>query len=315
MRANLIIATCHRPELLERTLALIQQAVIPPTVEALWVIENGSQILDPARLQSLVPALPVQYRRVALAHKGAALNAVLPELSGSLLIFLDDDVEIPRDLLTHYLQAALSHGPGHFFGGPTAARFEMAPPDWMLPLLPASVRGHSYGEVSRAIRTPEFFLGFNWAAYADDLQAVGGFDPLFGPGASTGATGQETTIQWRLLAQGLSGIYLPDCRVVHLVSADRCGLAWVAERNRRNGVAEGLNGTGLPLARLLGLIPRQFLAAFVWKVRGQSIEAYRRYVRAMRFLGMAEGIVRRRLGQRPLAAPNGEPSPYRRQAG
>jgi hypothetical protein len=83
------------------------------------------------------------------------------------------------------------------------------------------------------------FLGFNWAAFAKDIRAAGGFDPDRGPGSPTGSTGQETDMQRRLLAAGLGGIYVPDAKVWHYIAADRSTAAWALERNYRQGVEHG----------------------------------------------------------------------------
>jgi hypothetical protein len=112
------------------------------------------------------------------------------------------------------------------------------------------------------------FLGFNWAAFVPDLLAVGGFDPLFGPGAATGSVGQEWTMQQRLLEAGHTGRYVPDAEVWHWVPRERCTPRWAFERMYRDGISRGLQDRAAgQSARLFGY-PR-------WAVRRAATDGLR----------------------------------------
>jgi GT2 family glycosyltransferase len=87
------------------------------------------------------------------------------------------------------------------------------------------------------------FLGFNWAAFAEDLHAVGGFDYRKGPGSPTKSVGQETDMQERLLQAGRHGRYVPGAMVWHYVPRSRCSPDWALERAYRIGVQWGLTRT------------------------------------------------------------------------
>ena len=121
-----------------------------------------------------------------------------------MLVFLDDDVRADVAVLESYAIAASAAGRGHFFGGPVAPEYEETPPPWLLKFLPTSTRGY---DSSRT--TWEWFLGYNWAAYGDDLKRVGGFDERLGPGGICGGIGDETELQMRLRAVGLHARYSP----------------------------------------------------------------------------------------------------------
>jgi hypothetical protein len=83
-------------------------------------------------------------------------------------------------------------------------------------------------------------MGFNWAVYADEVKAAGGFDPRFGPGSPTGALGDETDLQRRLHARGARKVNVPEAIVAHAVPAERCTEAWALRRFYQQGVALGL---------------------------------------------------------------------------
>jgi hypothetical protein len=86
-------------------------------------------------------------------------------------------------------------------------------------------------------------MGTNWAAYAEDLQAIGGFDTRLGPGGMTGATGQESDAQRRLLAMGAKAIYVPDAQAWHYLHREFLDPAWVLQRAYRHGLEWGIRRT------------------------------------------------------------------------
>ena len=104
-----------------------------------------------------------------------------------------------------------------------------------------------------SVITSPVFLGANWAAFARDLKEVGGFDPWFGPGSATGSTGQEQTMQRRLLGAGLHGRY----------SASRGGVALEPEG---------------PVFTALGAAPRVSQRGQIW-APGQSARRHGARVR------------------------------------
>lgn len=214
------------------------------------IIENGIPGLRPGREQ--VPGTG-EVLRVEQGNKSAALNAGLAALDGEILVvFFDDDILLPPGIVAAYAQAARRWGPGHYFGGPTVARFEAPPTRAVARLLPDSARGLSYGDAPR--RGKDFFLGFNWAAFSSDLALIGGFDPRFGPGSAIGATGQEATAQRRLRARGVRSVYVPECRVTHLVPPERCSEAFVLGRAAKNGTGLGLTARE-DVAAAITLVP------------------------------------------------------------
>src|SRR5690606_15592913 len=129
----------------------------------------------------------------------------LATIGEGLVVFFDDDVRLDPAVLAHYATAAEGLDGGVFFGGSFGVDYEKPPPQWLLPLLPFSARGMDLKSKDRLWE----YLGFNWAAFATDIRGLGGFDPNFGPGSPTGATGQETTMQHQMDEAGMRRIDLP----------------------------------------------------------------------------------------------------------
>lgn len=220
----------------------------------LIVVENGIAGARPGH--ESFPGLG-EILRIEPGNKSAALNAGLELLPReTLIVFFDDDILVPEGIVGDYAAEARRRGTGHYFGGPTTARFEVPAGKAVARLLPDSARGLSYGDEPRTGK--DFFLGFNWAAFSSDVKAIGGFDVRFGPGSATGATGQESTAQRRLRARGARSVYIPACRVVHLVPSERCSEAFVLGRAAKNGVGLGLTAREDALAAVT-LVPLRLL--------------------------------------------------------
>jgi glycosyltransferase involved in cell wall biosynthesis len=242
-KMTVMIATAGgRADLLRRTLASIAAALRPQGYQKMLVVENGGRAVE-AVVREFRGQLVADYLFFPKANKSAALTAALERIDDDqLLVFTDDDVRVDPHWLIRYEQASTRCGRGYFFGGPLAIDYPDRPPHpWTRPFLPASAAGWEWtgGQaVEEAI-----FLGANWAAFAGDLRAAGGFDVTRGPGAPNGSTGEESAMQMRLLACGMQGRYLPDAWVWHYVPAERCSLEWALDRAYRHGVSAGLEGT------------------------------------------------------------------------
>jgi len=238
MKTFVAIATHDRSELLERTLSSLAQCRIPDGFCGTLVVENGSRAGAEAIVSRAPAAIRPRYLFEPVGNKSRALNLVLQE-AGGLVIFLDDDVRVGPELLDAYVRAAHAAGPGHFFGGPVAPDYEQAPPQWLVKFLPLSARGWTLDDPASLASKP-FFLGFNWAAYVDDLTRVGGFNDQFGPGAVTGSVGQEGEMQRRLVAGGVTARFVAEALVHHWVPRDRCSADWALDRAYRDGIRMGL---------------------------------------------------------------------------
>jgi GT2 family glycosyltransferase len=232
------IATAGRPDLLKWTLHSLGKCLLPAGYKETIVVENGTRAGAEDVVRSGPPSLNLRYLHEPQSNKSAALNRALAAFRDCLIFFTDDDVRLDPRVLQAYSDAAEKVGPGKFFGGPADVDYESPPPTWLRQYLPKSATGWQWKWDPNCVNVPEF-LGFNWAAFASDLRAVGGFNTDRGPGSPSGSTGQESDMQHRLLNRGLHGVYVPHARVWHFVPGERCSLKWAIDRNFRHGVEEG----------------------------------------------------------------------------
>lgn len=275
-----VIRTLGRGGLLERTLRSLIDAGIARFSAEIVIVENGGTQHARPLVASFARSCRIRYMAIPEAGQAVASNAFIFENPGSFAWFLDDDIRVTAEAVEAYDAAARRARLGReYYGGPLAVDYEVPPPEWLRPYLPRSARGWNPGAEDNG-KTVPIFLGANWAAWTDDLIAVGGFDPQFGPGQL--AVGAETVLQKKLLQHGMTPVYLPQALVYHWVPPSRCSPQWALHRAYRMGVTEGMEQSadevfllGYPrwmyralierlmrwcLSRLSGNIPRRFEA-------------------------------------------------------
>lgn len=243
------IATSGRAPLLRRTLDSLASCVRPSGYRETVVVENGPPCGAESVVRHADPALKARYMYVSDANKSLALNALLDTVGDCLVFFTDDDVRFERGVLTAYSAASRGMVGQAYLGGPTGVDYEEQPEDWVRALLPASARGWQPDE-SQARRRDTSFIGFNWAAFAADVRAHGGFDGGRGPGSANRSTGQESDMQRRLRSGGMRPLYVPEALVWHYVPRERSSQEWVVDRAYRSGVAVGLEARAGQLSLL-----------------------------------------------------------------
>ena len=235
---TVLIPTHGRPTLLGRTLASLAACRVPAGYAEAVVVENGPRAGTEAvvaEASAAAPHLRLRYLHVERANKSHALNEALATVGEGLVVFFDDDVRLEPGVLEAYAGAAARHPERAYFGGPTDVDYEAPPPESMLSFYPPSVRGvRCYEE------RLELILGCNWAAYAREVLSLGGFNPEFGPGSATGATGQETEMHRRLDAADFSRCVVSEAMVWHYVPRERSTAGWLFRRKYRHGLMAGL---------------------------------------------------------------------------
>lgn len=233
-----VLRTAGRQDLLERTLRSLVDAGIARFPVEIVIVENGGTQRTRPLAESFAGSCRIRYMAIPEAGQAVASNAFIFEHPGSFAWFLDDDLRVTAEAIEAYDAAARRQRLGHeYYGGPLGVDYEVPPPEWLLFYLPRSARGWTLGpeDVSKIV---PIFLGANWAAWTDDLIAVGGFDPQFGPGQLP--VGAETVLQKKLLQRGMTPIYLPQALVYHWVPQSRCSPRWALDRAYRMGVTEGM---------------------------------------------------------------------------
>ena len=262
-KLTVLIPTTGRSDLLEDTVSSLASCRKPTIYHETILVENGPKAGTEKIALRYKKELNLRYVYVAIGNKSNALNTALRTINDSLVFFSDDDVRFEKGILEAYARVSKDRTEGEFYGGPFAVEYHKKPAEWLLEFLPNSAVGWSLGEKPKLINKTSLLAGCNWAVFDRDIKRLGGFSLLHGPGSKTGAVGQETEMQKRLLENGVIGKYIPDAKVWHFVPPERCSPEFTARRAYKWGIQGGLDYDG-SLIRLLkgGLIEG------IWAIAG-----------------------------------------------
>ena len=283
-----IIPTAGRTNLLINTLSYLVKCRKPNIYHETIIVENGPKAGAEKIVKMYNKTLKVRYVYVPLGNKSFALNTALKTVHDCLVYFTDNDVRLDPGVLEKYAVAAEEKSGGEFYGGPFQAEYVKTPPEWLLEFLPISAIGWNLGDKPRYIKNDSLFIGFNWAAFDTDIKRLGGFSPLHGPGSRTGAVGQETEMQKRLLENGVKGKYVPEAKVWHFVPPERCSTKFTARRAFKWGIQNGLDYKG----SLMRLWKRNFIdgiGALAGLAQSEPRKRFKPYYQFCFSIGMIKG--------------------------
>jgi cellulose synthase/poly-beta-1,6-N-acetylglucosamine synthase-like glycosyltransferase len=207
MRVSLLIATRDRCASLERCLEAAGLARAPGPLEVV-VVDNGSRDGTGAFLADYARRAP--FPLVALSEprpgKSRALNTGLAQATGDVIALIDDDIYLTPDYFERLAGIFEREGVGYCGG-----RILLHDPTD----LPMTLRTTTTTQLipPGAFITPGEIQGCNMAFRREVLEAIGGFDPMLGPG--TPFMCEDVDLAARASAAGWVGGYFPELVVYH----------------------------------------------------------------------------------------------------
>lgn len=204
---SLIIPTRNRPRLLAHTVASVLQGDAVPA--ELVVIDQSNAPL--ARLGELPNPGNTLIRYIHSASIGVsrARNEGAAAAQFDLLVFIDDDMEVPADWLGVLVAALAEAGSGAVVTGQVLPNNEQIPGGFV----PALVESPLPATYSGRIGT-DVLPSCHMALYRSAYTALGGFDVRLGPGTRYPAA-DDNDFGFRLLESGFHIIYTPQASVIH----------------------------------------------------------------------------------------------------
>ena len=276
MRISVVIATKDRASYVERALASFEHQIGAPSFEVL-VVDNGStdDTKGAVDRQSLRGAYPVRYLYEPEPNRGKARNLGIRGASGYLVVFCDDDVQIPPGFLAaheaaHRTSNLVVNGPILNVGS-----YDERPKP-------------SVANMSRA-----FLCTCNASVPKHALDAVGGFDEdfhLYG--------WEDTELGVRLRESGMRWSFAWDAYIWHIKPAAENTLevetrkalekARMARRflekqpSQRARMATGAHGANLLRGRYL--LPDSLLALYAGLATSDKAPEFLRAIARSQFL-------------------------------
>ena len=249
----IIVCTFNRAESLRRMLATMEHLVVPPGggVEMV-VIDNNST--DHTREVCERASLPFPLRYLFEKSQGQpyAWNRGMAETSAPLLLFTDDDVNVNRDWLAAYWEAARRHPEAGFFGGPTHPVWETPPPRWFARHLRKELAHVAvYFDLGPAEVPLRGTVGANMALRRAAAEGLS-FDTRLGPWF-------EVQFINQVRQRGFPGVYVPGAVIQHRTVPERMTEAYVRWWFIRDGRAE------VRLGQVVRSHPWFGVARYYWK--------------------------------------------------
>lgn len=193
---SIIIITRNRADSLAKTLGSLANIEVPEWLQAsILVVDNGSTDATPEVVANCgISHLPVRYIREARKGKSYALNSALAASKSEILLFLDDDVVPPLQLLAGMCAPIIAGKADAIAGGVRLA------PDLVRPWMSQRHRAMLAETEHLDKEHPAEMIGANMAIGRHVLQRVPAFDPELGPGAL--GFGEDTLFAFQLIEAG-----------------------------------------------------------------------------------------------------------------
>ena len=204
---SLIICTRNRFQQLARCLESVRRITFKRSWE-LIIVDNGSLDDTAVVVRKFITSrtMPVSYVFEPIRGLGNAHNAGVKIARGEILAFTDDDCYPARDFLSKIWSSFEDTTLGYI----TGRILLHDPTDHPITInhstTPLTFPAHSFIE-------PAAVQGANMAFRAGVLRGIGGFDPLFGPGALFNS--EDLDAAARASALGWMGQYRPEVVVSH----------------------------------------------------------------------------------------------------
>jgi GT2 family glycosyltransferase len=206
---SIVVPTRNRPALLMRVIeALTHQSYNHFEIIVVDQSDEENHLIEPLIAGSSRPLRIIRDRAKGAAR---ARNIGLRDAKGELVLYLEDDLEIPGcDLVENHVQAYDDGRVGGTSGRviETINRSSRGPVGRVYPVL-CVPGGNGNGDLRQFIETVK---GGNMSFRRDLLEQVHGFDERFGQPCMY----EETDVSLKIRRLGYRLLFLPDASVVHL---------------------------------------------------------------------------------------------------
>jgi glycosyltransferase involved in cell wall biosynthesis len=213
---TVIVPTYNRVDRLRRLLTALEYQDVGAHAFSVVVADDGSTDATSQLLSAVEPSYHFEWVRRENGGPGAARNCALEQVRGGLVLFLDDDVVPPRDLLNGHLRAHRGSDDLVVIGAMRAHAAVRHPwTAWEVLMLE---RVYSDMLTKKYAPTPRQFFTANASVSAERIARAGGFN-------ETMRRAEDVELAYRLQDGGARFVFRPDLYVEH--DPDRPLGAWL----------------------------------------------------------------------------------------
>lgn len=234
---TVVFSTYNGEETLPLMLKALSELTPPEGGWKLIVVDNNSTDSTAKLLSSYISKLPMVIAEEEKKGKNHALNSVLDQCEGNLIVFTDDDVIPDKNWLVKYRQNADEQPEYTIFGGRTEPFWMKSPESWIMDWVDKEVVFACSPDI---VITHDTCAGYIWGpnmAIRNNIFKQGmRFDVSIGPdGSKNYMMGSETSLISTLLNQGYKCWFDMDNTVKHIITESQLEKKWILGRAVRYG--------------------------------------------------------------------------------
>jgi glycosyltransferase involved in cell wall biosynthesis len=226
---SVVICTYNRCDMLEEALVSLLQQEHPPPHEIV-VVDNNSTDGTKAVAERVIARSGGRMRYVFEGQQGLshARNAGVRTARGSVVAFTDDDVRVRPDWVAKVWAAFQRWSWVDYVGGKVLPRWPRPPPAWLTERHWGPLALLDYGPSIRQVDADwaVCMVGANFAVRRTVFERVGLFHPAYQHRRGSSSAVEDHEWQYRTIAAGGVGAYVPDVGIEAAVQPNRLDRAY-----------------------------------------------------------------------------------------
>ena len=239
---SFIICTYNRAGYLGDSLATLLESAGGNKVEIVVIDNNSSDntkgVCDTFASSINDPSVTFRYARETCQGLSYARNRGVVESTAPILIFLDDDITVPKNFVQAWLDFFSECPHAKAAGGKIRVQFDDPRPDWMSSYLLPLLGHHDLGDTIKPYPTSHFPFGGNMAFKREVFSTFGVFNTELGRIGKDLKASEEKEFFRRLQDRQTDIYYVPDAMLYHRVNKSRLTKEYI--RRQAIGLGESL---------------------------------------------------------------------------
>lgn len=240
MDLSVVFATFKSEAILEKSLTAYCEINTAYKWE-LIIVDNACREETLSLVDKYKDKLPIVFLKQPKPGKNNALNMALPLIKGDLVMFTDNDIIPPKDIIDVYVEAANEYPDFSIFSGKILP--DIVLPDWIdqnFHRVRSALGICEKGDTTQSIPVVDVWGG-NMMLRRSIFSHGFTFNVAVGPSGANYIMGSETELLLRLKAAGYKALYVTNSKVFHQIRMEQLSLSWLKSRAFRSGKGAAFN--------------------------------------------------------------------------
>ncbi|MDY3979400.1 MAG: glycosyltransferase [Tidjanibacter sp.] len=243
-KITLLIATYNRGERIRQTLDSILDQTLAKEYWEVVVVNNNSSDDTPNVVGEFIASHPeIDIRLVDEPRQGLsfARNRGIDASTGDYIAIADDDEILDKDFLATYFDFLDTHPFVVAAGGEMIPYYVDGKPHWISRYTERPIAGTlNLGKRQRVFPKGRSFIGGNMALRRSAIDFYGRFNTELGRRGTKLLGGEEKDLFMRYYAAGEDIYYLPQAKILHIISKEKLSRKYFTSLCYRIGQSERL---------------------------------------------------------------------------